>query len=438
MTKPRLSLPQLSPSSRIIVLVLLLLCATAQAEHHQNHTVLHCGQVFDAASGSLLGERYIHIQDGRISEVSEQRPDAVDAVDLSGQTCLPGLIDLHVHLSDELSPSAYIHRFTWSEADYAYTAANNASKTLAAGFTTVRDLGDNRLVTIALRNAIRSGKITGPRIFAAGNTIASTGGHGDGSNGMPWNDYKTPGPRDGVVNSPADAREAVRQRYKDGSDLIKITATGGVLSLASNGQNAQFTDEELTAIIATANDYGMHVAAHAHGADGMLRAVRAGITTVEHGTFMTDEIIREMKQRGTWYVPTISAGMFVGAKAEEEGYFPAVVRDKAARIGPVIAETFARAYRNGVKIAFGTDTGVSAHGDNAVEFVYMVEAGMPAAEALQTATIHAASVLDQSETLGQIAPGFAADIIAVNGDPLQDVSVLQAVEFVMANGHIID
>jgi len=414
---------------------LLLLSMTTSAEQHAS--VLHCGQLFDAASGRLLDARFVSIEDGRISSVSRQRPDDAEVIDLSAQTCLPGLIDLHVHLSDELSPSSYIHRFTWSEADYAYNAASNASKTLAAGFTTVRDLGDNRRVTIALRNAIRSGKLTGPRIFAAGNTIASTGGHGDDSNGMPWNDYKTPGPRDGVVNSAADAREAVRQRYKDGSDLIKITATGGVLSLASSGQNAQFTDDELTAIIATANDYGMHVAAHAHGADGMLRAVRAGITTVEHGTFMTDEIIAEMKQRGTWYVPTISAGMFVGAKAQEEGYFPPVVRDKAARIGPVIAETFAKAYRSGVKIAFGTDTGVSAHGNNAQEFVYMVEAGMPAAEALQTATIHAASVLGQSNALGQIAPGFAADIIAVNGNPLQDVSLLQQPEFVMAGGKMI-
>ncbi len=419
-----------------LTLAILLLSITAQAEHHQK--VLHCGQVFDAASGKLLSERFVSVEDGRISAVASERPAVVDVIDLSTQTCLPGLIDLHVHLSDELSPSSYIHRFTWSEADYAYNAASNASKTLAAGFTTVRDLGDNRLVTIALRDAIRSGKITGPRIFAAGNTIASTGGHGDSSNGMPWNDYKTPGPRDGVVNSPADAREAVRQRYKDGSDLIKITATGGVLSLASSGQNAQFTDAELTAIIATANDYGMHVAAHAHGAEGMLRAVRAGITTVEHGTFMTDEIMREMKQRGTWYVPTISAGMFVGTKAEEDGYFPPVVRDKAARIGPVITETFSNAYKNGVKIAFGTDTGVSAHGNNAQEFVYMVEAGMPAAEALQSATIHAATVLNQSETLGQIAPGFAADIIAVSADPLQDVSVLQTVDFVMADGNVID
>ena len=414
----------------------LLLSLTTHAEQHAS--VLHCGQLFDAASGKLLGERFVHIEDGRIGSVSRQRPDGTELIDLSAQTCLPGLIDLHVHLSDELSPSSYIHRFTWSEADYAYNAASNARKTLAAGFTTVRDLGDNRRVTIALRNAIRSGKLTGPRIFAAGNTIASTGGHGDDSNGMPWNDYKTPGPRDGVVNSAADAREAVRQRYKDGSDLIKITATGGVLSLASSGQNAQFTDEELAAIVATANDYGMHVAAHAHGADGMLRAVRAGITTVEHGTFMTDEIIAEMKQRGTWYVPTISAGMFVGAKAKEEGYFPPVVRDKAARIGPVIAETFAKAYRSGVKIAFGTDTGVSAHGNNAQEFVHMVQAGMPAAEALQTATVHAASVLGQSETLGQIAPGFAADIIAVNGNPLLDVSLLQQPEFVMVGGKMLD
>ncbi|MDA3932825.1 MAG: amidohydrolase family protein [Gammaproteobacteria bacterium] len=420
----------------LFVLALLMLASNALA---QVQTVgLHCGNVFDAASGKLLGERFITVTGKQITAISTQRPETDELVDLATKTCLPGLIDLHVHLSDQLAPDSYLHRFTWSEADYAFNAAANAQKTLLAGFTTVRDLGDNRRVTIALRNAIRSGKASGPRIFAAGNTIASTGGHGDGTNGIPWNDYTTPGPRSGIVNSVADAREAVRQHYKEGSDWIKITATGGVLSLANSGENAQFTAAELDAIVTTAKDYGMRVAAHAHGAEGMLRAVRAGITTVEHGTFMTDAIMQEMKQRGTWYVPTISAGMFVADKAKQDGFFPPMVRDKAARIGPLIADTFSKAYQAGVKIAFGTDTGVSAHGDNARELVYMVDAGMPAAAALQSATVRAAEVLDQQQSLGQIAPGFAADIIAVSGDPLADVSLLSKVEFVMADGQIIN
>lgn len=408
----------------------LSLTATAQT------TTLHCGQLFDAESGRLVENRYITVTDGTINSVSNQQPAGSDPVDLSQHTCLPGLIDLHVHLSDELSPTSYLHRFTWSEADFALNAASNARKDMLAGFTTVRDLGDSYLVTIALRDAINQGRIVGPRIFAAGKIIASTGGHGDPTNGYPSVTAGDPGPKEGVINSPEDARKAVRQRYKDGSNMIKITATGGVLSLASNGQNAQFTEAELDAIIETANDYGMHVAAHAHGIEGMLRAVNAGIKTVEHGTYMNDEIMAAMKNNDTWYIPTISAGQFVAEKSKIDGYFPEVVRGKAATIGPLILETFRKANNAGVNIAFGTDTGVSAHGDNAQEFIYMVEGGMSPAEALRAATVKAADVLDQEQQLGQIAAGFNADIIAVPGNPLNDIRLMQQVEFVMKGGQI--
>ncbi|RMD74464.1 MAG: amidohydrolase family protein, partial [Bacteroidetes bacterium] len=274
----------------------------------------------------------------------------------------------------------------------------------------------------------------GPRIFTAEKSLASTGGHADPTNGVKRDLMGDPGPKEGVVNGVEDARKAVRQRYKNGADLIKITATGGVLSVAKDGQGPQFTMEELEAIIQTANDYGMHVAAHAHGKEGMKRAILAGVTSIEHGTLMDDEIIELMKEHGTWYVPTISAGRFVAEKAKIPGYFPAPVVPKALAIGPQIQETFAKAYKAGVKIAFGTDSGVSPHGQNAQEFEYMVEAGMPPIEAIASATIRCAELLGVTDRLGSIAPGKLADIVAVKGDPLQDIRLMRQVDFVMKGG----
>jgi len=340
---------------------------------------------------------------------------------------------MHVHLEGESSPKRYLEKFTMNREDIAFRSVVYAERTLMAGFTTVRDLGGSG-VNIALRNAISDGWTTGPRIYTAGKSIATTGGHADPTNGMRRDLVSDPGPEHGVINGPYEAAKAVRQRYKEGSDLIKITATGGVLSVAKSGQNPQFTMEELEAIIGTAKEYGMHVAAHAHGAEGMKRAVLAGITTIDHGTLMTEEVMGLMKERGTYYVPTIAAGKYVYEKAQIEGYYPAMVVPKALELGPKIQETFGKAYRYGVKIAFGTDSGVSPHGDNGKEFIYMVEAGMPELETIRSATLTSAQLLNIDNQLGTIEPGKLADIIAVNGDPSKDINTMTAVSFVMKDG----
>ena len=402
-------------------------------------TVLQCGRLFDARAGKVLGAHVVVVRDGRIAEVRPGTPGAEAAgrrLDLSDRTCLPGFTDLHVHLGSQSSPQSYSEGFRLDPVDYAYRSVGYAEKTLAAGFTSVRDLGGE--VALHLRDAINQGLVKGPRIFAAGKSIATTGGHADPTNG--WNDALShlvgpPGPTEGVVNSVDDARQAVRQRYKDGSDVIKITATGGVLSYAASGDAPQFTVDEVNAIVDTAKDYGYRVAAHAHGKEGMTRAILGGVTSIEHGTYMDDEVMRLMKQHGTWYVPTISAGRFAAEKAKIDGYFPAVVRPKAERIGALIQDTAGKAYRNGVKIAFGTDMGVGPHGDNAREFLYMVEAGIPAAQALQAATLRAAEVLGVDDQ-GVLEAGRRADIIALPGDPVADIGNVLKVDFVMKDGAV--
>lgn len=409
---------------------------------HAETTILECNRLLDVAEGKVREQQHVLVEGNRISAVGshEQILEQLNGVEpdfnIRLDTCLPGLMDMHVHLRHENTANHYIKRFVQSEADYTLKAAHFARVTLDAGFTTVRDLGDGSFETVALRNAISAGHATGPRIFAAGKSIATTGGHADPTNGFKPSLMGEPTPAQGVINSPDEAREAVRYRYKRGADVIKITATGGVLSLAKSGQNPQFTLEEATALIETATDYGMGVAAHAHGAEGMRRAVEAGIRSIEHGTYMTPEIMELMKDRGTFFVPTMLAGKFVGEKSKIDGYFPEVVRPKAAAIGPVIIETFARAHKAGVKIAFGTDSGVSAHGDNAQEFSMMVDGGMSPMEAIQSATLHAAELLFEADKLGQIAPGMLADIVAVKGDPLADISLLESIPFVMKDGAV--
>ena len=410
----------------------LLAAAPALAET----LALQCGDVFESKSARLMGAHTIVTLDGRISQVLPGRvavPGA-RAVDLAGHTCMPGWIDLHVHLASESNPRAYEERFRLDNVDFAFRAVGYAEKTLRAGFTTVRDLGGE--VTLKLRDAINADLVKGPRIYAAGKSIATTGGHADPTNGMNSQlsfVLGTPGPTEGVVNGADDARQAVRQRYKNGSDVIKITATGGVLSYAKSADAPQFMADEIRAIVETARDYGYTVAAHAHGKEGMKRAILGGVTSIEHGTQMDDEIMALMKQHGTWYVPTITAGRFVAEKARVPGYLPDIVRPKAERIGAQIQDTFRRANKAGVKIAFGTDMGVGPHGDNAVEFGYMVEGGMPAAQALQAATYNAAQVLAVDD-IGQLEPGFRADVVAVAGNPLADIALTRKVAFVMKDG----
>lgn len=401
-------------------------------------TLVHAGRLFDAERGVLLERQTVVVEGQRIKAIEAGfRAAAADetVVDLSGRTVLPGLIDLHVHLTQEQNPDR-TERFRLDPQDFAFRAAVYAERTLDAGFTTVRDLGSGDNLNISLRNAVDSGWARGPRIVAAGKSIATTGGHADPSNGVNQQLRGDPGPKEGVVNSPEDAQKAVRQRYKDGADVIKITATGGVLSQAKNGLNPQFTEAEVAAIVATARDYGFKVAAHAHGADGIKRAVRGGVDTIEHGTMLDDEGIKLMKQKGTWLVATISAGKWTAEKAKIEGFFSALVRPKAAEIGPKIQATFGRAYKAGVKVAFGTDSGVSEHGRNAQEFRWMVEAGMPAGAAIQAATVRAAEALGRDD-VGLLAPGRYADLIAVDGDPLADIGQLEKVSFVMKGGRVV-
>ena len=357
-------------------------------------------------------------------------------IDLKEAFVMPGLMDAHVHLAQEYQPKA--ERDVSMESEYATLyAAANAKKTVEAGFTTVRNLGDGGMQTISLRKAIARGLLVGPRIVTSGKTLATTGGHGDPTNGRSKNDYSPPSPEDGVIDSYDDAKKAVRQRYKDGVDGIKITATGGVLSVAKSGQNPQFMNDELAGIIETAQDYGLWVAAHAHGTEGIIRAVEAGVNSIEHGTYLDETGMDLMIAKGTYYVPTIIAGEWVAEKAKIDNFFPELVRPKAASIGPQIQSTFAKAYKRGVKIAFGTDSGVSPHGENWKEFVLMVEAGMPAAEAIQSATIETAKLFRLDDVLGQIKVNYLADMVATNEDPTKNISVLGNIVFVMKDGEII-
>ncbi|MFD2516395.1 metal-dependent hydrolase family protein [Salinimicrobium flavum] len=419
-------------------LLLLLLGILFTGSLSAQTTYLHAGNILDVRSGKMLKQKTIIINGKTIEKISDgfiTPPDSVEVVDLRNLTLLPGLTDMHVHLENESNPQAYLHAFTFNDADNAFNSVGFAKKTLLAGFTSVRDLGGTG-VNISLRDAINQGKIDGPRIFTSGKSLATTGGHADPTNGRSKALMGDPGPKEGVVNNEDDAAKAVRQRYKNGADLIKITATGGVLSVAKSSSNPQFTLEEIRAITKTAADYGFHVAAHAHGDEGMQRAIKGGVKTIEHGTLMSDETMELMKEYDTYLVPTITAGKEVSLNAEIEDYYPAMVVSKAIEIGPKIQGTFGKAYKKGVGIAFGTDAGVFKHGENAREFGYMVEAGMPPLEAIQSATLTPAKILHLEDQMGQVATGFDANIIAVAGDPLQNIKTLEEVKFVMKEGKI--
>jgi imidazolonepropionase-like amidohydrolase len=405
---------------------------------HAQKTYIWCGTLIDGVSNEAKKNMTIVVEKNKITSVSNgfATPAAGDkTIDLKNKTVTPGWIDMHVHLEEETAKGNTADKFTQNAGDVAFKSIRYANVTLMAGFTTVRDLGGTG-VNISLRNAINKGLVTGPRIFTAGKSIATTGGHADPTNSYRKDLMGDPGPKEGVINGPEEAYHAVRQRYKDGSDLIKITATGGVLSQAKDGANAQFTEEEVKAVVTAAKDYGFKVAAHGHGAEGIKRAIRGGVNSIEHGTFLDDEGIELMKKNGTWLVPTITAGKSVADSAKIPGYYTDIVTPKALATGPQIQATFAKAYKAGVKIAFGTDAGVYKHGLNWKEFGYMIEAGMPAMEAIKAATIKAAELLGEQERLGSIETGKLADIVAVDGDPLKDPLVFGKVVFIMKDGMV--
>jgi len=418
---------------KFLAFIILLLTLNLSAQK----IYIWCGTLIDGVSDEPKKTMTVVIEKNKIIAVENGFSNAGagdKTLDLKTKTVTPGWIDCHVHLSHETNPNAYIERFQLNDVDYAYRSVVFAKRTLLAGFTTVRDAVGS--VVISLKKAINQGIIEGPRIVAAGTPIGSTGSHGDPTNGYRTDLMGDPGPRIGVANGVDECIKAVRQRFKDGSDVIKIMATGGVLDVSPNSSGAQYTEAEIKAIVQTANDYGMKVMAHAHGAEGIKRALRAGVISIEHGTLMDDECIELFKKYGAWYVPTVVAGKSVTDSAKIPNYYPPVVAKKAAEIGPKIQSTLGRAYKAGVKIAFGTDAGVYRHGMNWLEFGYMIEAGMKPMDAIKAATISAAELLGMKDQVGSIEVGKFADIVAVDGDPLKDPKVFGKVVFVMKNGDV--
>ena len=400
-------------------------------------TVLHCPQLFDSLSGKMLGPTTVVISGDRFEKVEAGFVTSAGAtpVELTGQTCLPGLIDDHVHLDMEFGKNTYMEETRLNPADNAIRSTLYARRTLMAGFTTVRNVGDSNYDTVALRNEIAEGYATGPRIFTAGPAISTTGGHADWSNGLSMALQGDPGPLQSIMNGPDEARKVVRLHYKNGADLIKAMASGGVMDLGTNGANPQMSEEELKALVETAHDYGMRVAVHAHGAEAIRRSVLAGVDSVEHGTFMDDEDIRLMKEHNTFYCPTIYTAIYVSEQAKKGAYPPAVTA-KALGVGPQILKTVSKAYKAGINFAYGTDAGVYPHGQNWRDFIYLVKDGIPPAYALQMATIRAARLLGHDDELGSVTAGKFADLVSVPGNPLDDIQVMSKVGFVMKAGVI--
>lgn len=430
----------------LLVSAALLACATplafvaaAQQPAAAPDTLIHAGRLLaDPANGRILTQQTILVRDGRIVSITPgyATPAAgAVVVDLKSSFVLPGLVDSHVHLTDEQGPDSRINEFLMTSADAAIAGAGYASKTLQAGFTTVADLGGDAQAVLALRNGIARGVIPGPRIVASAGAVSVHGGHGD-ANGMP-RDLAVILRGPGVCSGADDCARAVRERVRDGADIIKITATGGVLSQTAAGLGQQFTDAELKAIVQAAHAMGRRVTAHAHGVDGINSFLRAGGDSIEHGTYADAESAKLFKQNGAYLVPTLLAGDFVAREAERPGGFLSPVQaQKAREAGPKMLDMARRMHAAGVRIAFGTDTGVSAHGDNAQEFALLVKAGLTPLEAIRTATVNAADHFQLTAEIGSIAAGKAADIIAVDGDPLANIRELETVDFVMKGGKV--
>ena len=399
-------------------------------------TYVHAGRLLaDPSTGRVSENQTVVIENGRVREIRDGFVGEGNVVDLSDRFVLPGLIDSHVHLTGQQSPTSRLDEMTQSDADQAMVGAGHARRTLMAGFTTVADLGAANEAIFALRGAVQRGDVIGPRIIASGSSVAIHGGHGD-INGY-RDDIMHLLSSESICSGPEDCMRAVRTQVRAGADIIKITATGGVLSNTAAGLAQQFTEAELAAIVEAAHRMGRRVTAHAHGEDGINAFLRAGGDSIEHGTYLDDESIRLFRENGAWLVPTLLAGDFVARIASgPDNFFTPNQTAKALQAGPQMLDMARRAHEGGVRIAFGTDSGVSAHGDNAQEFALLVRAGLTPLEAVQTATVNAAQHFGLEGEIGRLAPGMAADLIAVEGDPLADVTELERVRFVMRAGAV--
>lgn len=396
--------------------------------------LLRAGRLIDVKRGQVVENITVVVRGDKIESVGRNMlvPPGAQVVDLSPYTVMPGFIDMHTHLTGDPSGGYSDHLLRQWPGSGALIGAKNARKTLQAGFTTVRNVGANGWDDVALRDAIRNGVVPGPRLFVSAHAIGITGGHCD-MNGYRPDLMKEPGIEDGIVNSPDEAVKAVHYQIKYGADVIKICATGGVLSAGDAVGVPQLSFDEIRAIVQAANRAERKVAAHAHGTEGIKTAIRAGVASIEHGSMLDDEAIQLMKQHGTYLVPTMMALHTVVSGAKEGKLAPWSAK-KALEVGPHAQRSVRLAIQSGVNIAFGTDAGVFPHGENADEFRLLVEAGMTPMQAIQSATLHAARLLGKETELGAIEQGMLADIVAVRGDPLADVTRLKRVDFVMKGG----